>query len=256
MQTPLAASADLTAFGRDLGSGVAFPASGPSGSVLRRGDVFLRTDLGTNGSLWTYVGGASGSAGWTHKGPIICTAATRPAVTYAGLRIFETDTKRSWTYDGTGWAYTAGPARVVKAQTPAVQTTGITVGTAYIADSVGDITLPARAGEWVRISAGFVADSGTGDLRTDVATIVNSAIVNYVSNGGASGLSNGIGGWTVIGGRYENLAGSILYQVQAGDLDANGNLTLRLLHKVTSGSRIVLQNVADAIVFAAEVVGG
>lgn len=106
---PIAAESELTSFGRDLGTGAAFPVTGPEGSALRRGDVFLRTDLGTNGSLWTYVGGSAGSGGWVHKGPITCTSTTRPgSALYGGLAIFETDTNRMWQRAGTAWVYAGG----------------------------------------------------------------------------------------------------------------------------------------------------
>lgn len=38
----------------------------------------------------------------------VCTSSTRPAVTYAGLQIFETDTKRTYIHDGTTWKYQHG----------------------------------------------------------------------------------------------------------------------------------------------------
>lgn len=37
-------------------------------------------------------------------GTLPCTSTTRPASPYAGMRIFETDTKREYVYDGTAWA--------------------------------------------------------------------------------------------------------------------------------------------------------
>lgn len=35
--------------------------------------------------------------------PIVCTASTRPGSPYAGMQIFETDTGKALTYDGSGW---------------------------------------------------------------------------------------------------------------------------------------------------------
>lgn len=82
------------------GAAAAFPTTG-----VLVGDTCVRTDVGTGGSLWVYVGGTKGVSGWVHKGPIVCTSATRPAavVSYEGLDIFETDTKTILTYSGTSW---------------------------------------------------------------------------------------------------------------------------------------------------------
>jgi hypothetical protein len=80
------------------GSGTVFPV--PANGLLA-GDTYFRTDIGTNGSLWHYNGGTAGFNGWVHKGPIVCTSATRPSVVYAGLEIFETDTARSNYYEAT-----------------------------------------------------------------------------------------------------------------------------------------------------------
>jgi hypothetical protein len=76
----------------------------PSAGVLA-GDTVTRSDIGTNGSLWVYVGPGRGVSGWVHKGPIVCLSTTRPAsgVSYAGLEIYETDTGKDSYYDGTAW---------------------------------------------------------------------------------------------------------------------------------------------------------
>lgn len=97
---------DAEPFGRDLGTATVFPTGGPNGTALRRGDVCVRSDLGTNSSLWQYTGVAAlGSGGWTHKGPIACTSTARPAAAlYAGLQTYETDTHLCSVYDGAVWA--------------------------------------------------------------------------------------------------------------------------------------------------------
>lgn len=70
------------------------------------GDTCIRSDVGTNGSLWTFIGGSSGRSGWVHKGAIICTSTNRPLstdtnpVVYEGLKIYETDTKLIRYYNG------------------------------------------------------------------------------------------------------------------------------------------------------------
>jgi hypothetical protein len=77
------------------GAGTSFPVIG-----VLQGDTCVRSDVGTNGSTWHYVGGSSGKNGWVHKGPIVCTFTTRPtAVAYDGLHIYETDTNLSRVYN-------------------------------------------------------------------------------------------------------------------------------------------------------------
>lgn len=87
-------------YGAYIGSGTAFPTT-----QLVIGDVFKRTDIGTNGTLYQYNGNAAvGSAGWTVESPVICTSTTRPASgLYASLQIFETDTFRMWMWQGSFW---------------------------------------------------------------------------------------------------------------------------------------------------------
>lgn len=87
------------------GAGTAFPAI-----ANMAGDTFLRTDIGTNGTVFQYTGNTSaGSAGWIAEGPVVCTSTTHPtAALYAGLQLFDTDTEMQWTYNGTVWHLTGG----------------------------------------------------------------------------------------------------------------------------------------------------
>lgn len=99
VQIPLTADTEITAFGRDLGSGTTFPASGPAGTSLRRGDVCFRTDYG---GLFIWTGAA-----WRQRGPCELTNAQRLALVTAGLhvdfRVWETDKLREWLWTGTAW---------------------------------------------------------------------------------------------------------------------------------------------------------
>lgn len=95
------------------GTGTAFP------SAANAGDVFLRTDIGTNGTLFQYVGGSVGLAGWINESSVVCTSTTRPvlASSYAGMQIFETDTSRTYLWaPGLGtsglWDQMAGPPEI------------------------------------------------------------------------------------------------------------------------------------------------
>lgn len=91
---------DLTTFGRDLGTGTALPAAGPSASALRRGDVYYHADLG----FMVYTGLA-----WRQRGgPHDLTAAQRGALTvpqglHRGYQAYETDTGVLLLWSGTAW---------------------------------------------------------------------------------------------------------------------------------------------------------
>lgn len=109
-----------------LNSGDAVPAGTPANTVIYRpntiktssffwgsgtatpsnpapGDTYLRTDIGTNGSIWHYVGGSSGVSGWVHKGVLVCTSVMSFGPLYAGAQRFDTDTRISSVSDGTVW---------------------------------------------------------------------------------------------------------------------------------------------------------
>lgn len=69
--------------------------------------------------VYTFYNGTSWQAlSRTVGGEIRCTAATRPtgAALYDGLRIYETDTKRHWRYDGANWVFMGGNAPRVEAR--------------------------------------------------------------------------------------------------------------------------------------------
>lgn len=58
---------------------------------------------------------------WVYRGGvIICTSSTRPAPPVAGLSIYETDTKRGYTYNGTAWIYDGGPIICTASTRPTV----------------------------------------------------------------------------------------------------------------------------------------
>lgn len=68
-------------------------------------------------------------AAWVYRGGLwICTAATRPASPFAGLEIFETDTKRKYVWDGTRWLWIAGVSNPTAARGYATGTTTLGAG--------------------------------------------------------------------------------------------------------------------------------
>lgn len=103
VQIPLTADSEITAFGRDLGTGPALPATGPASSALRRGDAFYHS---TYGALFLWNGTA-----WRSRGPGELTKTQRTALAagpYSGFQVFETDTGRTWQWTGTFWQFIAG----------------------------------------------------------------------------------------------------------------------------------------------------
>lgn len=69
----------------------------------------------------------NGSA-WVYVGgTIICTSGTRPAVPFTGLEIYETDTKRPYTYNGTIWVYTGGDVICTSSTRPSSPFTGLAI---------------------------------------------------------------------------------------------------------------------------------
>lgn len=68
-------------------------------------------------------------AAWVYRGGLwICTSSTRPASPFAGLEIFETDTKRKYVWDGTRWLWIAGVSNPTAARAYATGTTALVAG--------------------------------------------------------------------------------------------------------------------------------
>lgn len=68
-----------------------------------------------------------GSA-WVYSGgTIICTSSTRPSSPFAGLEIYETDTKRPYTYNGTAWQYTGGDVICTSSTRPSSPFAGLAI---------------------------------------------------------------------------------------------------------------------------------
>jgi hypothetical protein len=100
--------ADQNTVGRDLGSGTAFPASGPSGTTLHRGDAYYHTGLAClmvyNGSSWRQAhvsavadGAARGAISTSYSGAL-----------HPGFRVRQADTGATWEWAGTAWAAQLG----------------------------------------------------------------------------------------------------------------------------------------------------
>jgi hypothetical protein len=98
-KTLLAGAADVAAVGRDLGTGASAPVFGPAGTPLRRGDAYYHTALYCliiwNGLVWRQAHVAEATA--TQR------AAIATALLYEAFTLRETDTERTWEYDGAAW---------------------------------------------------------------------------------------------------------------------------------------------------------
>lgn len=155
---PLAVPANLTAFGRDLGAGTAFPAAAPDGSALRRNDAYYHT---TYGALFLWNG-----TGWRTRGPGELTAAQRIAlvtanIPYAGFQVYETDTSRTYQWAGTAWVkLPGGIPESVYAHPNAGGTAASFTNTVYAAQK--SVTLPAHAPGSLRIQAATLWNCGGG----------------------------------------------------------------------------------------------
>lgn len=136
------------------------------------GTAFLRVSKIVQASQWPAV----------TTGTIICTSSTRPASPFVGQQIYETDTKKKWTYDGAAW-YTEGlqyEANVAVQQsiTTNADVTGMTTGSSFSAVS----------GRKYRATFYCPQASGTSGERMRVtiltgASVIQTAYTNLTSYG-------------------------------------------------------------------------
>lgn len=106
-----------------------------------------------------------------------------------------------------------------------------------------DLTVQAAVGDWVEFSVlGQWGATGPWALL-DAATMVSGGIVHYLSTGTSTAASAGIVAWRGVNDTVVAFGGTAQYQVQAGDLDASGNLTIRLfVNLLYAGSRTLYSN--------------
>lgn len=98
-----------------------------------------------------------------------------------------------------------------------------------------DLTLTAKAGDWIEFGISGTSLAEAVGAQLDVATIVAAAVTNYISNGTGTPPGNGIVGWALTNGGSELLSGSVPYQLQAGDID-NGQVKLRMRYSTDSAA--------------------
>lgn len=166
---------DLTAFGRDLGTGTALPATGPGASALRRGDVYQHTGLGC---LMGYTGTAWRQA----EVPTVATVAARDAISttysaalYDGFTVWVSDRRTRSTWTGAAWDSVSAMRRWLNLTTVTAANLGITV----IPCNATDFT----QGTGLTASGGGIAVAAAGLYLVDFS-------VHF--NGGGSGARTGI----------------------------------------------------------------
>lgn len=156
------------------GSGTAFP-TGPAA-----GDTFLRSDVGTSGTLYQYAGAGQGTGGWIVEGAIVATSTTRPAVgLYAGVQLYETDTTFTWSYTGALWQPVSAGACSGKMWLTTGGSANLTVSTEYKIPMTGS-----------RLFGGFTFVGGaTNQITVPLDGLYDVVCNTYWTNAG-TGLAN------------------------------------------------------------------
>lgn len=126
--------------------------------------------------LMVYMNASGGNAWQPIGNVIICASTTRPATPFAGQRIFETDSKRLWTYSGAAWI----PDDMVFT-TEAARDAAITAPTEGM---IAYITAPT-------IPAVVPGASGTSYVPTGIQTIYNGSGWVCITEVGANTVASG-----------------------------------------------------------------
>lgn len=94
---------------------------------------------------------------------------------------------------------------------------------------VTDITLSATAGDIIEVGVAFgVFNTTAQSMSFDCATVVSGSVVNQISNGAApSNTHFGVAGWRAVASTQNPVSGSVMYQLQSGDV-SGGNVVLRM----------------------------
>jgi hypothetical protein len=120
-----------------------------------------------------------------------------------------------------------------------------------------DIALPAQVGDILEWGFNGLLESAAVVTSFDIYTIVSSSRVNPFGAGLSASLGSTVGvlGWYAVSGRANNLVGSAMYTVQAGDISA-GIVTLRPHYAATSSTaRTLYCNASDPLMMWAKNLG-
>jgi hypothetical protein len=132
--------------------------------------------------------------------------------------------------------------------------TNITVNSVtYIAlDAALDLTLTGcLTGEWIEVNLSMQVNNEAVALVCDAQTIVSGSPVNGIGqqNSGTPLPTSGIQAWLGPASAIAGIGGSVLYQLQAGDIVA-GAVTLRVMVRTISAvNKTVLSGAANPIIF-------
>lgn len=123
---------------------------------------------------------------------------------------------------------------------------------------ISDLTMTATSGDWIEV--GFSAhcpNTTAATLNFDCVTIVSASPVNSIASGATpSDSNNGVSSWRIVSGSAQSVGGSILYQLQAGDI-SGGTVTLQMRDRPASSTdRVLSATTAQPIHFWAKNLGG
>jgi hypothetical protein len=104
------------------------------------------------------------------------------------------------------------------------------------------IVLDAATGDVIEVGVSGVWNSEAVTGMLDVATIVSAAPVNYFGTAGGAG-DFGVTGWLGTTGQVESIGGSVMYTLQAGDIDA-ATVTLDLRYRGSTAGTKTLRSQA------------
>lgn len=153
-----------------------------------------------------------------------------------------TETGIAVTYDdATGklnFVVSGGSSGGIRSRTRKARTTDFTINASSWTDvdnTTFDTTIAAAAGDVIELALHGYWGSAANYAHLDIATIVSSAPVNYVSGHAGNNSSAGILGAAALSGAERMFSAMVSYVVQAGDI-SGGNVTFRLRARST-GSR-------------------
>jgi hypothetical protein len=204
--------------------------------------VYINYDATATAALWQEVGaGGGGSALDVTDGTTTVSATDK--ITFSGATVTDQGSNDALvTITGGSGGSTVGMP------TDSEDYTGgaITLNSTTWADVSGpaDLVVAAEAGDVLAVSLSALLGAEAVNGCLDMATIVSSSPVNYVSgnDGGASSL--GVQAWLGPASASGNAAGTVFYTVASGDIDG-GNVTLRLRYRTTAATNKTLNASAN-----------
>lgn len=112
----------------------------------------------------------------------------------------------------------------------------VLTATAYAAvDTSLDVVLDVAVGDVVAFGLSGLLTNEAQGVRFDASTMNGATRVNPLS--GTTQTVGGVPSWRILStGNYWPLSGEVRYTIQAGDIDANGRVTIRLFYMLDSAA--------------------